>query len=86
VLNITTELKENLYKAFDEDTKKFFADSKHIQSAMLQGWNKFCITGGIVEFSAKLPGDPFIGGLWPACKYNLFFLFFWLGERSVEKI
>ena len=33
---------------------------------MLQGWNKFCLTGGIVEFSAKLPGDPQTGGLWPA--------------------
>lgn len=33
---------------------------------MLQGWNKFCMTGGIVEFSAKLPGDAKTGGLWPA--------------------
>lgn len=41
-------------------------DTKHVQSAMLQGWNKFCITGGIVEFSAKLPGKGSIGGLWPA--------------------
>ena len=69
VLNITTEQKENLYKAFNEKTKKFYIDSKYIQSAMLQGWNKFCITGGIVEFSAKLPGDPSTGGLWPACKF-----------------
>ena len=68
VLNITTDQKDNVYKAFNETTKKFYADKKHIQSAMLQGWNKFCITGGIVEFSAKLPGDPFTGGLWPACK------------------
>jgi len=66
VLNITTELKENLYKAFDEKTKKFYADTKHVQSAMVQGWNKFCVTGGIVEFSAKLPGKPTTGGLWPA--------------------
>jgi hypothetical protein len=33
---------------------------------MVQGWNKFCMTGGIVEFNAKLPGDPKVGGLWPA--------------------
>jgi len=32
-------------------------------SAMLQSWNKFCFTGGIVEFRAKLPGG---GGYWPA--------------------
>ena len=24
------------------------------------------MTGGIVEFNAKLPGDPNVGGLWPA--------------------
>jgi beta-glucanase (GH16 family) len=66
VLNITTERKTNLYKAFNEKTKKFYADKKYIQSGMVQSWNKFCITGGIVEFKAKLPGDPSVGGLWPA--------------------
>ncbi len=35
---------------------------------MVQGWNKFCLTGGIVEYSAKLPGKSTVGGLWPACK------------------
>jgi beta-glucanase (GH16 family) len=65
-LNITTERKTNLYKAFNEKTKKFYVGKKYIQTAMLQGWNKFCFVGGIVEFSAKLPGSPHIGGLWPA--------------------
>ena len=69
VLRITTERKENAYRAFNEKTKKFFNDKKYIQSAMLQSWNKFCFTGGIVEFSAKLPGSPRIGGLWPAREY-----------------
>jgi hypothetical protein len=69
VLNITTIEKINSYKAFNEKTKQFYADKKYIQSAMLQSWNKFCFIGGIVEFRAKLPGDPKIGGLWPACKY-----------------
>ena len=36
---------------------------------MLQGWNKFCMIGGIVEFSAKLPGKSSVGGLWPAREY-----------------
>lgn len=66
LLKIKTERKENAYRAFDEKTKKFYNDKKYIQSAMLQGWNKFCFTGGIVEISAKLPGSPRIGGLWPA--------------------
>lgn len=68
VLNITTVLKRNNYKAYNETTKKYYVDSKHVQSAMVQGWNKFCLTGGIVEFSAKLPGKSSVGGLWPACK------------------
>jgi len=66
VLNITTTLTKNEYRAFNEKTKKFYVDTKHVQSAMVQSWNKFCITGGIVEFSAKLPGEGSVGGLWPA--------------------
>ena len=66
VLNITTESRTNVYKAFDEDKKKFYADKKHVQTGMVQSWNKFCFLGGIIEFSAKLPGDPGVGGLWPA--------------------
>ena len=69
VLNITTEQKVNSYMAFNEKTKKFYADKKYVQSAMLQSWNKFCFIGGIIEFSAKLPGHPEKGGLWPACTY-----------------
>lgn len=68
-LNISTTQKINNYRAFNEKTKKFYADKKFIQSAMIQGWNKFCFTGGIVEFSAQLPGKPDVGGLWPACKF-----------------
>ena len=68
VLNITTELKDNYYKAFNEKTKKFYADKKTVQTAMLQGWNKFCFIGGIAEFRARLPGEAGKGGLWPASK------------------
>lgn len=68
-MNISTVLKANWYKAFDEEKKKFYVDKKDVQSAMLQGWNKFCFTGGIVEFKAKLPGSASIGGLWPARTY-----------------
>ncbi|EFJ46707.1 hypothetical protein VOLCADRAFT_105452 [Volvox carteri f. nagariensis] len=35
-------------------------------SGMLQGWNKFCFTGGYLEARIKLPGDDQHGGLWPA--------------------
>ena len=33
------------------------------RSAMLQSWNKFCFTGGVVEFRARQPRG---GGYWPA--------------------
>jgi hypothetical protein len=32
-------------------------------SAMLQTWNKFCFTGGVLEFRARMPGG---AGYWPA--------------------
>ncbi|RPD55804.1 glycoside hydrolase family 16 protein [Lentinus tigrinus ALCF2SS1-7] len=33
---------------------------------MMQTWNKFCFTGGLVETSVMLPGFNNIRGLWPA--------------------
>jgi beta-glucanase (GH16 family) len=42
--------------------------TKEFRSGMVQSWNKFCFIGGIIEISAKLPGDPKTGGLWPASK------------------
>ncbi|RDB17777.1 Beta-glucan synthesis-associated protein KRE6 [Hypsizygus marmoreus] len=36
------------------------------KSGMLQTWNKFCFTGGIIETSVSLPGDNNVHGLWPA--------------------
>jgi beta-glucanase (GH16 family) len=72
MLNISAEEKINTYKAFNEKKKTFYADKKYIQSAMIQSWNKFCFIGGIVEFSAKLPGDPETGGLWPAREFLVY--------------
>ena len=36
------------------------------KSGMLQSWNKFCFTGGLVEASVVLPGANNVLGLWPA--------------------
>ncbi|KAF9445544.1 glycoside hydrolase family 16 protein [Macrolepiota fuliginosa MF-IS2] len=36
------------------------------RSAMVQSWNKFCFTGGILETSVRLPGSNTVPGLWPA--------------------
>ncbi|KAI3433376.1 hypothetical protein D9Q98_003193 [Chlorella vulgaris] len=40
--------------------------SKQFKSGMLQGWSKFCYTGGYVEASIQLPGNELASGLWPA--------------------
>ncbi|TFK37538.1 beta-glucan synthesis-associated protein KRE6 [Crucibulum laeve] len=36
------------------------------RSGMIQSWNKFCFTGGILEASVTLPGSTQVSGLWPA--------------------
>jgi len=66
MLNITTTAEKKTFRAFNDTTLKWYTTEKHYQSAMIQGWNKFCFTGGILEISASLPGDPYVGGLWPA--------------------
>ena len=53
------EIKQNVTHARINVTKEF-------RSGMVQSWNKFCFVGGIIEMSAKLPGDSHTGGLWPA--------------------
>lgn len=35
------------------------------KSGAINGWNKFCFTGGYLEIRMKMPGNPRIGGLWP---------------------
>ncbi|KAF8527506.1 glycoside hydrolase family 16 protein [Hysterangium stoloniferum] len=37
----------------------------NFQSGMLQSWNKFCFTTGIVEVSVSLPGSGNVPGFWP---------------------
>ncbi len=32
-------------------------NQKNYTSGMLQSWNKFCFTGGLLEMSIKLPGN-----------------------------
>ncbi|KAH9955314.1 glycoside hydrolase family 16 protein [Russula dissimulans] len=35
-------------------------------SGMIQSWNKFCFTGGLIEVSVQLPGSSSKAGFWPA--------------------
>lgn len=61
-LNITTVAEDITLSATAAGGKQKL--TKHFQSAMIQGWNKFCFVGGAVEISAKLPGKKHVGGLW----------------------
>ena len=65
-LNISTIVEDVSFTINSLEKKGVKKVTKNFQSGMIQGWNKFCFTGGIVEISAKLPGKWDIGGLWPA--------------------
>ena len=55
-LNISTIVEDVTFTVNNANSKKKKKSSKmtkNYQSAMLQGWNKFCFTGGIVEISAR---------------------------------
>lgn len=65
-LVIRTEASDTDVLGFDDVKRKNTRVTKHFKSAMLQTWNKFCFTGGIIEASVELPGKANVGGLWPA--------------------
>ena len=65
-LIIKSEAKHVNFVGFNNTIGKDQMDSKNFKSAMLQTWNKFCFTGGIIEAEIQLPGVSNIGGLWPA--------------------
>jgi Beta-glucan synthesis-associated protein SKN1/KRE6/Sbg1 len=71
VLNITLDVHPQTFTyarptGDPSSTPKTINVTKEYRSGMVQSWNKFCFIGGIIEISAKLPGDPRTGGLWPA--------------------
>jgi hypothetical protein len=65
-LKISTYQERTQWPRFDHIKKTWKQESKNFTSGMMQSWNKFCFTGGIVEVDVIFPGDPFVGGLWPA--------------------
>jgi len=65
-LQIRTGIKSTDWNHYNTQKKEWVKVKKNFVSGMLQGWNKFCFTGGIVEIDLTLPGEPEIGGLWPA--------------------
>jgi len=67
-LNISTMYEPTRFESAED--KKGFVEmttrTKPYASGMVQGWGKFCFTGGIMEVRARLPGKGHVGGLWPA--------------------
>lgn len=65
-LVIRSEAADTDIVGFNDVKQKNEKVTKHFKSAMLQSWNKFCFTGGIMEAEIALPGRHDVGGLWPA--------------------
>ena len=65
-LVITTNTEDTNWKGWNPYLKKYETMSRHFKSGMIQSWNKFCFTGGIIEMDVQLPGRSDVGGLWPA--------------------
>ena len=63
---IKTEAADTEIIGFNDVKREKESVTKHFKSAMLQTWNKFCFTGGILEAEMSLPGKSHVGGLWPA--------------------
>lgn len=66
-LTITTRAEKTFWKDWDNHKLSFVENSKNYTSGMIQSWNKFCFTGGVLEMSVQLPGGSAdASGLWPA--------------------
>jgi len=65
-LKIATYLERTEWNRYDHVKKEWKHEIKNFTSGMVQSWNKFCFTGGIVEVDVIFPGNPYVGGLWPA--------------------
>lgn len=65
-LKISTTLGKTKWNRFDHIKQTWKHEQTNFTSGMVQSWEKFCFTGGIVEIDVIFPGDPYIGGLWPA--------------------
>lgn len=65
-LVITTNTQNTKWRGWNPYKKKYETMKRTFKSGMIQSWNKFCFTGGIMEVDVQFPGRPDVGGLWPA--------------------
>jgi beta-glucanase (GH16 family) len=55
-LVISTKAEKTTWYEWDEGAKEMASRTRNYTSGMVQSWNKFCFTGGVLELSIKLPG------------------------------
>ena len=67
-LVITTRAVKTTWIDWNYETHMPITLTKNYTSGMVQSWNKFCFTGGILELSINLPGDADSGGKSPTQK------------------
>ncbi len=63
---IRTDTQKVKWDEWNPYIRKMEKKQMNYTSAMIQSWNKFCFTGGVIEVSVKLPGNYNWAGLWPA--------------------
>mmetsp|Transcript_9358 Transcript_9358/g.27472 ORF Transcript_9358/g.27472 Transcript_9358/m.27472 type:complete len:599 (-) Transcript_9358:240-2036(-) len=80
MLDIWTSTDSTSWRGYNPYKHEYEVLEKPFRSGMVQSWNKFCFTGGVVEISAQLPGRGYTQGLWPA-----FWLLGNLGRATYEK-
>lgn len=56
-LTISTRAQKAFWKEWDPEKMIFIEKSKNYTSGMIQSWNKFCFTGGVIEISVQMPGN-----------------------------
>eukprot|EP01038_Epipyxis_sp_PR26KG_P013556 gene13556-18192_t len=66
MLTLTTRAVKTTWTQWNSNLKQPETLTKNYTSGMIQSWNKFCFTGGVLELSIDLPGRSDSGGLWPA--------------------
>jgi len=55
-LIIETNTEDTKWRDYNPYKKSYEIMSRHFKSGMLQSWNKFCYTGGILELDVVFPG------------------------------
>eukprot|EP01036_Dinobryon_divergens_P023593 gene23593-31955_t len=65
-LVISVKAVKTKWTEWDQNNLKPIERTKNYTSGMVQSWNKFCFTGGVLQMAIRLPGRHDSGGLWPA--------------------